>query len=52
MRSAIGIVEAMVYVPHGLWKRALMTASPSPARATTMMKRMASEVVSPPRGPI
>ena len=42
----------MVKVPHALSWSALTTARPSPARAMTMMKRIATAAVVPATGPI
>ena len=51
MNSAIGIVQAMVNVPHGLSASAFTTSSPSPASATVMMNRTAMEAETPATGP-
>ena len=45
MKSASGIDSPIVNVPHGLSCSALTTASPSPASAMTMMKRIAIAAV-------
>ena len=44
---AMGIVMAMEKTPQGLLNRALTTATPRPARATMMMKRMTTAVTPP-----
>ncbi len=51
MNRAMGMVQAMVKVPHGLWLRAFTTARPRPASATMMMNRMATEAAAPATGP-
>ena len=52
MNSAIGIVMAIVKTPHGLSLSAFTNASPTPASAMMMMKRMATAAVKPATGPI
>ncbi len=47
MNIAMGMVAAMVKAPHALWARALTTAMASPPSAQTMMKRVATAVVTP-----
>ena len=51
MKTATGIVMAMVNVPHALSASALTTARPSPAIAMTVMKRIAMPAVRPATGP-
>ncbi len=51
MNSAIGIVLAMVKVPHGLCASAFTTAMPSPASVAVMTNRMAMEAETPATGP-
>ena len=48
--SAIGIVMAIVNVPHGLSRKAFTTVNPSPAMAISMMMRMAIDPTIPARG--
>jgi hypothetical protein len=50
--SARGIVTAMVNTPHGLSLSAFTNATPTPARAITMMNRIAMPAVNPATGPI
>ena len=52
IRSAIGMVQAMVNMPHGLSRSALTTTSASTASRMTMMARMASIAARPVAGPI
>jgi hypothetical protein len=47
MNTAIGIVIAMVNVPHELSAKAFTTTSPIPARATIRMIRIAMEAMVP-----
>ena len=49
-RSAIGIVMAIVNVPHELPRSAFTTAIPSPASATTTMMRIATDPTVPASG--
>ena len=51
MSSAIGMVQAMVNIPHGLSRRALTTTSASTASRMIMMARMAIIAASPVTGP-
>src|SRR5206468_935382 len=48
----MGMVEARVKVPQGLWERALTTATPRPASATTTINRTARPVAVPLTVPI
>jgi hypothetical protein len=52
MNRARGIDVPIVNVPQALSWSALTTASPRPARAITMMKRIATAAVAPATGPI
>ena len=52
MKSASGIEAPIVKVPQALSWRAFTTASPRPASAITMMKRIATAAVAPATGPI
>ncbi len=52
MTIAIGIDAPIVNVPHALSSSALTTASPRPASAMMMMKRIATAAVTPATGPI
>ena len=47
MNMAIGMVAAMVKVPHELSASALTTTTPSPARAMIKMIKTAIEVMLP-----
>ena len=51
MKSAMGMLAAMVKTPQELSLKAFTTANPNPARATRMMKSTATAVVTPARGP-
>ena len=50
MKSASGIVAAIVKRPHGLLLSALTNGTPTPASAMTMMKRIAMAAISPASG--
>ena len=52
MNRAIGMVAAMVNVPHGLPFNALTTTSPTTANRTIMIKRTVISAVNPPTFPI
>ena len=52
MKSAIGIVAAIVNVPHGLPFKALTTTSATTASSTIMMSRTVISAVNPPMFPI
>ncbi len=51
MRKPIGIVVAMVKVPHALRYRAFTTANPRPANATTTINSTATAVAVPVTAP-
>ena len=52
MSSAIGIVSAIVTMPHGDSARALTTTRPSTAIRMIMMPRIATSETLPAMGPI
>ncbi len=52
MNIPMGMVMAIVNTPHALSASALTTASPRPASAMVMMKRMARAAVMPAADPI
>ena len=52
MKNAIGIVMAMLNVPHGEFASALTTTSARTASRITMIDSTATSAAAPPTGPI